>query len=327
MLSWWKTFSFVCLHYLVELNDTNWIQNTFRERKHKIGYIIITIYEVPPFSSNIGVQKACGLSNPEVESKHKMSSSSTRVEDSVEELVELLLEHRGGLELQRAVLQLAPRNREVVSNVGAREFVNRLNSFSRLFQTCEVKSKVMVKLDVPLEFCPQAEEKAGCADKKCYRLHLCRFFLKESCKFGDKCKRSHNYGDEHTMRILHHFRLSFLNSTLLQKILKIIVDESEMERAASGRSLPDICKFYNKGACTKDEKCPYLHVCEHFIEGDCKFGEGCKRKHDFSDLHNRRVLKQYDMVKISELKVLQRLKGRERKRTLSASSDGKTPAC
>ena len=277
--------------------------------------------------SDVVVQKACGLSNPEVESKHskhKMSSSRTGVEDSVEELVELLLEHRGDLELGHAVLQLSPRNRKVVSSFGAREFVN---SFPLLFQTRRMKSKVMVKLDVPLEFCPQAEEKAGCADKKCYRLHLCPFSLKESCKFGDKCKRSHNYRDEHTMRILQHFRLSFLNSTLLQKILKIIVDESEIERAASGRSLPDICKFYNKSACKKDEKCPYLHVCEHFIDGDCKFGEGCKRKHDFSDLHNRRVLKQYDMVKISDLKVLQRLKGRERKRTLSASSDGKTPAC
>ena len=248
-----------------------------------------------------------------------MSSSRTGMEDSVEELVNLLLEHRGDLELGHAVLQLSPRNRKVVSNFGAREFVN---SFPQLFQTRRMKSKVTVKLDVPLEFCPQAEEKAGCADKKCYRLHLCPFFLKESCKFGDKCKRSHNYGDEHTMRILHHFRLSFLNSTLLQKILKIIVDESEIERAASGRSLPDICKFYNKSTCKKDENCPCLHVCEHFIDGDCKFGEGCKRKHDFSDLHNRRVLEQYDMMKISELEVLQRLKG-----TLSASSDGKIPAC
>ena len=273
------------------------------------------------------MQQACGLKksgswyeNP-YKSKHAMSSKLSSVGDSLEELIQILLNNRREVELGHAILQLSRANRKVVSDFGAQEFVNK---FPQLFQTRRTKSKVMLRLDVPLEFCPQAGEKGGCTDMRCFRLHLCPFFVKETCKFGDKCKRSHDYQDEHTMRILQHFRLSFLDLSLLQGILKMIVDESEIQRAAAGRSLPDICKFYNnKGGCKKEENCPCLHVCEHFVDGDCKFGGGCKRNHDFSDSHNRRVLQQYDMGHISIHKVLQRLKGRERKRTVSASSDGK----
>ena len=257
-----------------------------------------------------------------------MANSSTPRE-AVEEMIELLLGSGGELELGGLVLQLSSHNRRFVSDSGALEFVKR---FPQLFSQTKIgrsKSKVMVKLDIPLEFCAQAGEKGGCATKGCIALHLCPFFIKGTCKFGLKCKRSHNYGDEHTVGVLNRFRLGFLtkhpSSSLLQKIFKMIVDESELQRTAAKRSVPDICKFYNKATCEKGDNCPYLHVCQHFIDGDCKFGEGCKREHDFSDPHNRKVLEEYDLDGISELRVLQRLKGRERKRAVSESSDVENP--
>ena len=217
----------------------------------------------------------------------------------------------------------------MVSDFGALDFVKR---FPQLFSQARIgksRSKVMVKLDIALEFCTQAGEKGGCVAKGCSDLHLCPFFIKGTCKFGFKCKRSHNYRDEHTVGVLNHFRLGFLTKhpshSLLQRIFKMIVDESELKRAAAKRSVPEICKFYNKATCKKGDNCPCLHVCEHFIDGDCKFGEGCKREHDFSDPHNKNVLEEYDLDGISELKVLQRLKGRERKRTVSGSSDVEKP--
>ena len=253
-----------------------------------------------------------------------MANCSTPRE-ALEEMIDLLLGSRGELELGGLVLQLSSNNGRFVSDFGALEFVKR---FPQLFSQAKIgksKSKVMVKLDIPLEFCTRAGEKGGCVAKGCSALHLCPFFIKGTCKFGLKCKRSHNYGDEHTVGVLNHFRLGFLtrdpSHSLLQRIFKMIVDESELQRAAAKKSVPDICKFYNKATCKKGDNCPCLHVCEHFIDGDCKFGEGCKREHDFSDPHNKKVLKQYDMDGISELKVLQRLKGRERKRAVSESSE------
>ena len=257
-----------------------------------------------------------------------MANSSTPRE-AVEEMIELLLGSGGELELGGLVLQLSSHNRRLVSDFGALEFVKR---FPQLFSQAKIgksKSKVIVKLDIPLEFCSQAGEKGGCVTKECIALHLCPFFIKGTCKFGLKCKRSHNYGDEHTVGVLNRFRLGFLtkhpSSSLLQKIFKMIVDESELQRTAAKKSVPDICKFYNKAICKKADNCPCLHVCEHFIDGDCKFGEGCKREHDFSDPHNRKVLEEYDLDGISELRVLQRLKGRERKRAVSESSDVENP--
>ena len=245
--------------------------------------------------------------------------------EALEEMIDLLLGSGGELELGGLVLQLSSNNGRFVSDFGALEFVKR---FPQLFSQAKIgksKSKVMVKLDIPLEFCTRAGEKGGCVAKGCSALHLCPFFIKGTCKFGLKCKRSHNYGDEHTVGVLNHFRLGFLTKdpshSLLQKIFKMMVDESELPRAAAKRSVPEICKFYNKATCKKGDNCHCLHVCEHFIDGDCKFGEGCKREHDFSDPHNKKVLKQYDMDGISELKVLQRLKGRERKRVVSESSE------
>lgn len=241
---------------------------------------------------------------------------------ALEEFVKLLLENGGELELGHAVLRLSQGNRKVFSDYGALELVKMFPQLFMVNKTKQKKSKVMVKLDVPLKFCPKAGENGGCTDRRCDQLHLCPFFVKESCKFGDKCKKSHNYLDEHTIRVVKHFRLDFLSSPLLQKILKIIVDEGEIQRAAANRSVPDICKFYNKAVCKKGELCPCLHVCEHFVDGDCKFGAKCKREHDFSDDHNRTVLEEFDMDGFGVLRVLQCLKGRERKRTLSANSDG-----
>ena len=248
---------------------------------------------------------------------------------ALEELIQILLENGGELELGDAVQQLSSQNRSLVLHFGAFEFVD---SHPELFNCEEVrslrkhKSKVVITLNVPLEFCLEAGEKGGCVTRKCTRLHLCPFFIKGNCKFGVTCNRSHNYGDEHTVRVLNHFRLGFLcSSSLLQDVLERIVDESELQRTAAKRSVPDICKFYNKGTCMKEDNCPWLHVCEYFVAGKCKFGEGCKRDHDFSDPHNIRILEQYGMKRIAESKVLQFLKGKERKHEMSRSFDSQKP--
>ena len=243
------------------------------------------------------------------------------------EFIEVLLDG-GELELRRAISELPTRSRRYVSEFGASEFVKR---FPQLFTQDKSKSKVMVKLDVPLEFCPQAGETGGCVKGGCMLLHLCPFFIKENCKFGVKCKRSHNLRDEHTDRVLSYFRLKFLLDKpyflqSLPRILKLIVDGSEIQRAAASRSVPDICKFYNKAStCKKGDKCPCLHVCEHFIGGDCKFGEGCKREHDFSDPHNRKVLVEYSLGDISELKVLKLIANKSEGQQATTSTSPSVP--
>ena len=181
--------------------------------------------------------------------------------------------------------------------------------------------------DIQLEFCLQAGEKGGCLRKDCLRLHLCPFFIKDKCTYGAKCRRSHDFSDKQTVRVLNHFRLGFLlndpSNQILRERLSQVVDESEIQRAAASRSVPDICKFYNKGVCKKGANCPCLHICEHFVDGDCKFGKNCKREHSLSDEHSTRVLQSYS-IRNPQI-VLQWLRGRERKRTVSEGSDVERP--
>ena len=108
--------------------------------------------------------------------------------EALEEMIELLLGNGGELELESLVRQLSSHNRRLVSDFGELDFVKSFNS----------KSKVMIKLDIPLKFCTQVEEEGGCVSKGCIALHLCPYFIKGKCSFNLKCKRSHNYGDQHT---------------------------------------------------------------------------------------------------------------------------------
>lgn len=47
-----------------------------------------------------------------------------------------------------------------------------------------------------------------------------------------------------------------------------------------------MCFHYNKGngdfgSCKYKTSCTNLHLCQHFLQEDCKFGAACKRSHKF----------------------------------------------
>ena len=242
---------------------------------------------------------------------------------AVEECIRLFLKKCGEMELNNAVSQLSSPSRELITRFGPQKFVERLPQLFTTRRDSKLKV-IIVKLDLCLEFCSEAEGKGRCCLNDCNSLHLCRFFIRGTCKYGSKCRGSHDCRDQHTRRVLSRLRLDFLldSPDLLLDVLKTAVDASEIQRAATKRSVPDVCKFYNKAPeCKKGENCPCLHVCEHFVDGDCKFGGRCKRQHNFRDSHNRKVLEEYNLGGVSKEAVRQLLKGRERKRTLTGVSD------
>lgn len=60
--------------------------------------------------------------------------------------------------------------------------------------------------------------------------------------------------------------------------------------------LSQVCLHYNKGSgphggCTFQNNCTKVHLCQHFVQGDCMFGLKCKRQHAI-DQHGRRMLEQ-----------------------------------
>ncbi|KAL1257021.1 hypothetical protein QQF64_012566 [Cirrhinus molitorella] len=120
---------------------------------------------------------------------------------------------------------------------------------------------------------------SGCED-----LHLCRYFVCGNCRFGTKCKNSHDLKSAHNCDLLMKHDLHGLVSGKLFQLL--LQNDPSL--------LPEVCGHYNKGngeygSCKYKTTCTNLHLCLHFLQDDCKFGLACKRAHRF-DANSLKIL-------------------------------------
>lgn len=126
-----------------------------------------------------------------------------------------------------------------------------------------------------------------CAD--CQQLHLCKFFIYGNCRFGKgrkPCKFSHDIRSDHNYRLLRECTLHELQEDDL--FLLLLQNDPAL--------LPEVCLHYNKGcgphgSCSFPETCTKVHLCLHFVQGDCMFGSKCKRQHSI-DERGRRMLEE-----------------------------------
>ncbi|XP_030646594.1 protein mono-ADP-ribosyltransferase PARP12-like [Chanos chanos] len=110
----------------------------------------------------------------------------------------------------------------------------------------------------------------------CEDLHLCRYFLYGKCKFGVRCKNPHTLDTLHNATVLKRAGLQQLQESELFVLL--LQNDPTL--------LPEVCSHYNKGSgehgsCKYKESCSNLHVCQHFLQDNCRFGETCRRAHRF----------------------------------------------
>ena len=78
--------------------------------------------------------------------------------------------------------------------------------------------------------------------------------------------------------------------------------------------IPIICKFYNNetGCARSNEVCEFIHVCHHYVMGDCKYYGRCKRSHDLTSGQPGNILYRLGIVDMTEneiIGVLRRLCG------------------
>ncbi|XP_054582093.1 protein mono-ADP-ribosyltransferase PARP12 isoform X3 [Eptesicus fuscus] len=127
----------------------------------------------------------------------------------------------------------------------------------------------------------------------CGQLHLCKFMVLGACKFlrtGKNCRNSHTLTTEHNLSVLKTHGVDHLSYSELCQLL--FQNDPWL--------LPEICLHYNKGdghhgSCSFRKQCVKLHVCQYFVQGECKFGTGCKRSHDFSNSENVEKLQKLGM--------------------------------
>uniref|UniRef100_A0A2K6F6V0 Poly(ADP-ribose) polymerase family member 12 n=1 Tax=Propithecus coquereli TaxID=379532 RepID=A0A2K6F6V0_PROCO len=134
--------------------------------------------------------------------------------------------------------------------------------------------------------------KPGCVGL-CAQLHLCKFMIYGACKFlraGKNCRNSHSLTTDHNLSVLRTHGVDHLNYSELCQLL--FQNDPWL--------LPEICQHYNKGdgpygSCSFQKQCIKLHVCQYFLQGECKFGTSCKRSHDFSNSENLEKLENLGM--------------------------------
>uniref|UniRef100_A0A8C3XR84 Poly [ADP-ribose] polymerase 12 n=1 Tax=Chelydra serpentina TaxID=8475 RepID=A0A8C3XR84_CHESE len=131
----------------------------------------------------------------------------------------------------------------------------------------------------PLRVCMRKE----CAG--CERLHFCKLNLMGKCNFGVRaCKYSHDIFTDGNRKVLKTHEVSGLNENELRVLL--LQNDPFL--------LPDVCQFYNKGrgphgTCSQQDNCNKLHVCRHFLRGECRFFK-CNRSHRILDNNVLRLL-------------------------------------
>ncbi|XP_056455369.1 protein mono-ADP-ribosyltransferase PARP12-like [Gadus chalcogrammus] len=138
----------------------------------------------------------------------------------------------------------------------------------------DINSGTLVVAKTQLRVCQKVQGEC----LQCNHLHLCRYFICGNCKYGNKCKYSHDLASTHNLAILIEAGLNNLTGKELFPLL--LQNDAYL--------LPEICSHYNRGPgqhgiCKFPNSCIHLHVCQHFLQGDCKFGEKCRREHSFND--------------------------------------------
>ncbi|XP_078529381.1 protein mono-ADP-ribosyltransferase PARP12-like [Lissotriton helveticus] len=121
-------------------------------------------------------------------------------------------------------------------------------------------------------------ERPGSCDGVCGNLHLCRFFVFGNCRNNvsrNPCRFIHDITFDQNIRAIEIHGLQGLSEDELRLLL--LQNDPLL--------LPETCVHYNRGdgpfgACTFKKSCAKLHVCLHFLQGNCRFGNLCKRAHN-----------------------------------------------
>ena len=163
--------------------------------------------------------------------------------------------------------------------------------------TVHLKTQMKLCMHYITEGCKRRDE--------CYDLHLCRDFLLTSC--SKKCNFSHDINDNHNQKILHRNHCDDLDIDKIQTLMK---------KSRTRATAPFICTYYNsQNNCpnfNENQKgfCAYLHVCHHYILGDCRFKEKCSKSHYLFNPQSLGVLRKfgYDVKDQDKSVILQELK-------------------
>ncbi|XP_072047675.1 protein mono-ADP-ribosyltransferase PARP12-like [Amphiura filiformis] len=170
------------------------------------------------------------------------------------------------------------------------KFLKRFPCYFRL-EHRRSESDWLVHAHTQAQLCVEFVKQNGCLDPECDKLHLCKHFVTGRCRFGDGCRHSHALRSPHNAKILKSHSLNELDDEMIRLTLK---------QSLIDVTVPDICTHYNSiHGCNKDNRCPFLHVCTHYIKGDCRYTntkqQHCRYSHNLHDNQPFMVLQKFNI--------------------------------
>ena len=142
-----------------------------------------------------------------------------------------------------------------------------------------------VRIDLRKKICQQYLNRGSCprTQGKCKFWHICKSFIEGNCDLS--CSRSHDFFDPDNKGKTNELGIEKHSNGTVRNIV--------------AWSLPQVCKLYLSNEC-KSDKCPYLHICSKVVRGSpCD----CALSHDMTDSHNKKILKQYDLVPHQSMRI------------------------
>ncbi|CAN0429442.1 unnamed protein product [Lampetra planeri] len=177
-----------------------------------------------------------------------------------------------------------------------------------------MRSNSTVLAVTSLRLCAKYRDPSGCPEgDSCQKLHMCRSYVLGNCKFGPRCRFSHDFRDEHNRDLCYENKVEGLPFDNIQKLL--LPNDPSL--------LPQICNTYKVAGgneCEFNEKCTRLHLCKQFVLGSCKFGDNCRRNHNLNDRKIQILLQKFMLTAYPNDEVLKLLWKKEQIHIATRSS-------
>ncbi|XP_061196239.1 protein mono-ADP-ribosyltransferase PARP12-like [Saccostrea echinata] len=165
-----------------------------------------------------------------------------------------------------------------------------VHSIKNLFRTTESRGRTTMP-----SICKFYNINVGCRaeeeGKACPYLHICKFYVIGQCRFGKRCKRSHNVFDQQITDILTKYGIN-TNRTpkeILQEIRNVefdVGDDASSQASAHSKDPyrtgvdsdnEDPAESDDVSASSSDD--PPADICIFHLRGRCAFGKSCRKSH------------------------------------------------
>ena len=112
----------------------------------------------------------------------------------------------------------------------------------------------------------------GCAKEgKCTRLHVCKYYVGGSCKFGRYCKRSHDIFDKQPKGALKNWGVDVAGSPkqVLAELRECLTGEKAQDESDEAVGVKEL-------SVSKDS---VQEICMYHLSGQCHYKDHCRNHH------------------------------------------------